>query len=45
MVGRKPVNDDKANELRNSNISAANGQEFANVVKDESSEKKTEEKE
>lgn len=45
MVGRKPVNDDKANELRNRNISAANGQEFANVVKDESSEQKTEEKE
>ena len=45
MVGRKPVNNDKANELRNSNINAAVGQEFANVVKDESSEKKTEEKE
>ena len=45
MVGRKPVNDDKANELRNRNISAANVQEFANVVKNESSEQKTEEKE
>lgn len=31
IVGRKPVDDEKANELRNRNISAAEGQEFANT--------------
>lgn len=34
MIGRKPVNDKKADELRNRNISASTGQEFANT-KDE----------
>lgn len=37
IVGRKPVNDKKANELRNRNISLAEGQEFA-TAKDTGSE-------
>lgn len=34
IVGRKPVDDSKANELRNRNIRAAEGQEFANANED-----------
>lgn len=37
IVGRKPVNNEKANELRNRNISLAEGQEFA-TAKDTGSE-------
>lgn len=46
MIGRKPVKNEKANELRNRNISASDEQEFANA-KDEgpSTTENTQEKE
>lgn len=46
MIGRKPVKNEKANELRNRNISASDEQEFANA-KDEgpSTKENTQEKE
>ena len=35
MIGRKPVKNEKANELRNRNISASDNQEFANAKDEE----------
>ena len=35
MIGRKPVKNEKANELRNRNISVSDGQEFANAKDEE----------
>nr|DAF88755.1 MAG TPA: portal protein [Siphoviridae sp. ctXWf36] len=35
MIGRKPVKNEKANELRNRNISAPDNQEFANAKDEE----------
>lgn len=37
MIGRKPVADDKANELRNRNISVSNDQKFAKAETEETS--------
>ena len=37
MIGRKPVKNEKANELRNRNISTSDDQEFANAKDEESS--------
>ena len=31
VIGRKPVDDPKADELRNKNLNAGNGQDFANT--------------
>lgn len=46
MIGRKPVKDEKANELRNRNISASDDQEFANAKDEEpSTTENTQEKE
>lgn len=36
MIGRKPVKNEKANELRNRNISVSDNQEFANAKDEES---------
>ena len=35
MIGRKPVKNEKANELRNRNISVSDNQEFANAKNEE----------
>lgn len=46
MIGRKPVKNEKANELRNRNISTSDEQEFANAKDEEPSTKEnTQEKE
>lgn len=46
MIGRKPVKNEKANELRNRNISASDEQEFANAKDEEpSTTENTQEKE
>lgn len=46
MIGRKPVKNEKANELRNRNISVSDDQEFANAKDEEPSvTENTEEKE
>ena len=46
MIGRKPVKNEKANELRNRNISTSDGQEFANAKDEEpSTTENTQEKE
>jgi len=36
MIGRKPIKNEKANELRNRNISVSDNQEFANTKEEES---------
>lgn len=46
MIGRKPVKNEKANELRNRNISTSDDQEFANAKDEEpSTTENTQEKE
>lgn len=46
MIGRKPVKNEKANELRNRNISASDNQEFANAKdKEPTATENTQEKE